>query len=216
MQTRPHPNDTSSMRVWLSQEEQKKLIDYYSENPSRRIAIWLGLHGLRSTEIMDVTKRQFREVDSGGHLYKLKVTEESAKTTKASGSNARECPISEGLYRDARTYANATERNLDDTLFDVKQRQVRRWLENARDDLYKETEVDGWQYLSMHDLRRTWATDTFYSLATAGVPSAEELTMSWGGWAKTETGRGTFRQSYLGPVPDYILVEVEEHLKYLQ
>lgn len=29
----------------------------------------------------------------------------------------------------------------------------------------------------MHDLRRTWAGDTFYSLAFAGVPIAEELTM---------------------------------------
>lgn len=39
--------------------------------------------------------------------------------------------------------------------------------------------------LGMHDLRRTWATDAYYSLAFAGVSIAEQLTMSWGGWDQT-------------------------------
>lgn len=28
--------------------------------------------------------------------------------------------------------------------------------------------------------------------------------MSWGGWTQTTTGRETFREDYLGPVPDRI------------
>lgn len=215
MQTRPHPNDKTSKRVWLSNKDRKTLVDEYSEQPSRRIALRLGLHGLRSTEIMGVTKRKFREIDGTTDVYKLIISEDDAKSTEANGSNARECPVSETLYRDAKTYANATNKNLDDTLFDVKKRQVRRWLENVRSELFEKTGVDGWQYLSMHDLRRTWATETYWSLATEGVPSAEEMTMSWGGWAKTETGRATFRESYLGPVPDHITLQVSEYLDYL-
>lgn len=69
--------------------------------------------------------------------------------------------------------------------------------------------------LSMHDLRRTWATDTFYSLAFGGVPIAEDLTMSWGGWEKTSTGRETFHRDYLGPVPDHITERSVEHLERL-
>ncbi|MFB6185487.1 MAG: site-specific integrase, partial [Halobacteriaceae archaeon] len=119
------------------------------------------------------------------------------------------------LYSDAKTYSNATNRNLDETLFDVNQRQVRRWLENARDEFYEETDEEMWNYVTMHDLRRTWATDTYYSLATAGVPSAKELTMSWGGWAMTESGRAVFTNNYLGPVPDHVTVQVAQHLNYL-
>lgn len=216
MQTRPHPNDKGTKRVWLSQTEQQTLLDYYDEEPARRIAIRLGLHGLRSAEIMGVTRRRFREVDGVDELVMLKVPEEDAKQTKGPGSNERECPVSPGLYRDAKTYANATNRNLDETLFGVNQRQVRRWLENARGELFeREPHKGGWLYLSMHDLRRTWATDTYYSLATAGVPSAKELTMSWGGWAMTESGRAVFTNNYLGPVPDHVTVQVAEHLNYL-
>ncbi|WP_246310165.1 hypothetical protein [Halorarum halophilum] len=55
--------------------------------------------------------------------------------------------------------------------------------------------------LGMHDLRRTWATDSYYSLAFSGVPIAEQLVMSWGAWAQTSTGRETFRQTTSGRSP---------------
>lgn len=62
----------------------------------------------------------------------------------------------------------------------------------------------------MHDLRRTWTPDTFYSLAFSGVSIAETLVMSWGRWEQTSTGQETFRQNYLGPVPDHITVHAVE------
>ncbi len=68
----------------------------------------------------------------------------------------------------------------------------------------------------MHDLRRTWATDTYYSLAFSGVPIAEQLTMGWGGWAMTASGRETFRENYLGPEPDHIARKAMEYLAYIQ
>jgi integrase len=203
------------MRVWLSQEERQQLLDVHSEYPQRLAALRLGLHGLRSVEIMGVAKGHFREIDGTEDVYKLRVPEENAKATKAQGSNARETPISFRLYHDAQTYANSIDKNKWEPLMEVGKRQVRRWIEDAREELREETGNENWKYLSLHDLRRTWATDTFYSLSFAGVPVAEELTMSWGGWAKSETGRGVFRQNYLGPVPDHITVQASEHLAYI-
>jgi hypothetical protein len=57
----------------------------------------------------------------------------------------------------------------------------------------------------MHDLRRTWATDTFYELAMNDVPVARELVMSWGGWVITDTGENTFKEHYLGTIPDEVV-----------
>lgn len=42
------------------------------------------------------------------------------------------------------------------------------------------------------------ATDTYYSLAVARVPIAEQLVMSWRGCKQTVKGRDTFRTNYLG------------------
>jgi len=216
MQVKPHPSDQSARRVWLNHNEIEQLLDYYSEYPQRRAALMCGLHGLRSAEIMGVKKENLRKIQTNGDIiHKLFVPESDAKTTKAEGSNARDTPISEELFSLIRTHINSTRKRKDEPMIDVGQRQVRRWIESARNHLMKETGVENWEWLSMHDLRRTWATDTFWSLAIAGNPAAEELTMSWGGWAKTAAGTETFRQNYLGPVPDHITVQAAKDLDYL-
>ncbi|WP_246308035.1 hypothetical protein [Halorarum salinum] len=43
-------------------------------------------------------------------------------------------------------------------------------------------------------------------------PSNEQLVMSWGGWAQTSTGRETFLQNYLGPVPDHVTAQAFDEL----
>lgn len=50
-------------------------------------------------------------------------------------------------------------------------------------------------------------------LAFSGVPIAEELTMGWGGWKMTDSGRQTFRENYLGPEPDWIAGQTMELLE---
>lgn len=49
-------------------------------------------------------------------------------------------------------------------------------------------------------------TDLHYSLAVQGVPIAEHVVIRWGGWK--QTGHDTFRENYLGPVPDHITAAV--------
>jgi len=51
-------------------------------------------------------------------------------------------------------------------------------------------------------------------LAMDGVPIAEQLVMSWGGWAQNANGRSTFREKYLGPVPDHVVADCLEAIPY--
>jgi len=195
MQSRPYP-EKDSLRIWLAPAEQRDLLDDLEERPRRQLAIRLGLHGLRTDELTRVTEQDFREL-VGAEGYVLEVRD--GKT------GARETPVSEELRQTARMFKNARQLRQDEPLVDVSKRSVRKWIAAAREPFLAE-HPDASE-LTMHDLRRTWATDTFYSLAIAGNPIAEELVLSWGGWRHSATGRQTFRENYLGPVPDHVTAD---------
>jgi len=204
MKTRPYPGKAGK-RIWLSRAEQEELLESVVDDPRRRLAMQLGLHGLRSDEIVSsdnsrgVTVENFRELANGATGYVLVV--EDGKTGK------RETPASPDLVERARMLKSAARLRKDEPLVDVSTRTLRSWMGDAREELasrLEERDAEEWSSLGFHDLRRTWATDGYYSLAFGGVPIAEELIMSWGGWAHTSTGRQTFRTNYLGPVPDHV------------
>lgn len=154
--------------------------------PQQSLAFNLALNGLRTDEIVRVT-RQDLERHQGLDL----LTIPSAKRGK------REVPLM-GSVGDEMHYRHAnTDLSKSGPLVDVSKRTLRNWIDTAR----KTLDVEGSENIGMHDLRRTWATDTYYTLAFEGIPIAEELVMSWGGWAHTANGRETFRRNYLGPVP---------------
>lgn len=55
MQTRPYP-ERDGLRIWLSRKEQDKLLRHWDEEyPRRRLALEMGLHGLRTHEIEKIT-----------------------------------------------------------------------------------------------------------------------------------------------------------------
>lgn len=202
MQNRPYPRK-SGQRVWLSRAEQQQLLDVYrEEQPDRLLALLLGLCGLRSDEVTSVTRDHFRELDGDNEGYKLVVP--GGKTGK------RECPVSTEA-RNVATYYGADTRQ-GEPLLDVTTKALRDWIADARETLVDETGDERWHQVGMHDLRRTWATDTYYSLAFDGVPIAEQLTMGWGGWRMSASGRETFRENYLGPEPDHIAAKAMDGL----
>lgn len=112
-------------------------------------------------------------------------------------------PISDDLATTLRVRTDAAGLDEDDEFVSVGKRQAGRWLNSLTEQLAEEK--DDWRHVGTHDLRRTWATDCYYSLATSGNPIAESLVLSWGGWEQSETGRTTFRKHYLGPVPDHVV-----------
>jgi len=198
MQTRPY-DGRDSRKLWLSREEQSLVIGAVDDDhPRRRIALQLGLHGLRTDEIVDVEPGHFETI---GRTDRHRLVIPDGKTGR------REVPVSTDLQQRVSMLKGASRMRQDEPVVDVSKRSVRDWIANARETIVEETGDERWHDLGMHDLRRTFATDGYYALAFDGVPIAEQLIMSWGGWKHTSTGRQTFRQDYLGPVPDRITVE---------
>ncbi|RDZ46063.1 integrase [Haloferax sp. Atlit-19N] len=203
MQARPYPSK-SGKRLWLSRDEQNKLLSLIEdEYPRRHIAFDLALHGLRSDEVRNVEPRHFERLNDQG---KWRLTVPNGKT------GTRDTPVSKSLRERVKYLKSAARMRADEAVVDVSTRSLRDWIVEAREELANDLDDDRWHDLGMHDLRRTWATDTFYSLAFEGVPIAEELTMAWGGWAMTDSGRETFRRNYLGPVPDHVTSRAMAHL----
>lgn len=206
MQVRPY-DDQDGQKLWLSRSEQERLLEVYTDDyPRRRIALQLGLHGLRTDEIVDVEPQHFEEipVETDATRYRLVVPD--GKTGR------RELPASGDLRQRVTFLKSASRSRQDEAVIDVSKRSIRDWIQEAREQLADETGDDRWLDLGMHDLRRTFATDSYYSLAFAGVPIAEQLVMSYGGWRQTQTGRETFRRDYLGPVPDHVTVQAMDEL----
>jgi integrase len=63
----------------------------------------------------------------------------------------------------------------------------------ATDALQEDTDDPGWQYVGMHDLRRTWAT----SLRSADVDAM--VVCDWGGWDDLDTFLDHYRGTHARP-----------------
>lgn len=201
MQTRPFP-EKDGRRVWLSRPEQQRLRQVADDGSEQSLVVALGLHGLRVSETCSVTADGLRRLADG----ETSVIE----VPRGNKTGTREVPISDDLATTLRVRTNAAGLDGDDEFVSVGTRQASRWLESLTDELADEK--DDWRHVGTHDLRRTWATDTYYSLATSGNPIAESLVLSWGGWEQSETGRTTFNENYLGPVPDHVVSQAVKNL----
>lgn len=206
MQTRPY-DEKDGRRVWLARSECDDLLEAVGDDPRQHIVLRLGLHGLRTDEIKRV---------EAGHVRPLRDGEGHVLVIPDGKTGRRETPLSDDLAQRISYLKSAAELRQDEPVIDKSKRSMRNWIRSAREELAGQAERDaerrGWLDLGMHDLRRTWATSTYYSLAFEGIPIAEQLVMSWGGWKQTQTGRETFRQNYLGPVPDHITGQATEDL----
>lgn len=200
MQTRPY-DSKDGKRCWLSREERQQLLDAVETEPERKIALQLGLHGLRTDEIVTVTAGCLWDA-MGVPMLNLNDTKSDSE---------RDVPVVDAeLAKSIQMYKNSNpDVGMHDPVVQTSKRNIRNWIQDARENV----DVEDSHLITMHDLRRTWATDTYYSLAFEGVPVAEQLTMSWGGWEHTATGRETFRQNYLGPVPEHITAKAMELIR---
>jgi len=183
-------------RVWLSEKEQNELLEYYRTEPRKQLALRLMLYGLRSDEIPRVSFDDFRKMDVEEEGWMLKVRE--GKT------GFRECPVSNKTAEKAEMVHNMGELNKGEPLVPVTKRTVQRYVERAVEELSEQD--SNWEYVSAHDLRRTWATSVYWRLNGA---RARDVVMSWGGW----TDVNTFNKNYLGAIPDSIAIDVMTEAK---
>ena len=194
MRLKDHPKK-DGMRVWLDESETQQLIGA-TKNIEQELALLLmARSGLRRKEMLQVTPADLVETGTG---YHVRVWAENTK----SGSY-REPPVSEEVYNYARAKAEAIEP--DDALIDRDPKTIYRWVGRAADRCRAESGEDGWQFVTPHDLRRTWGTQ----LLEAGVlPS---VVMAWGGWEDWQT----FRDHYLGEFSPEAIRRERQKVDYL-
>ncbi len=177
MQMEDH-DDHDGRKVWLTEEEASEFIAT-ADDTEQRIAFGLGLRcGLRCKEIVEATPQNVTEGPAGAFL----------RVEHGKGDKYRETPLPGDLSTTISTLADL--RGADDAapLVDVSTRTVERWVDRAADELAERHDDDGWQYLTPHDLRRTWGTLLCEREVEPG------LVMEYGGWEDWDT----FREHYLG------------------
>jgi len=180
MNLRPH-DEEDGKKVWLSEDDVQKL-EATAADTEQQIAFGLGARGgLRSAEILDVAPQDVVDTDAG---WMLRVWE-------GKGDKFRETPVPGDLAIRIQTIGDTREAALDEPVLSIEStRSLRRWLQNAREQLADQEGDRGWHYLSTHDLRRTWAT----ALADAEVDPL--LVLDWGGWEDLETFLDHYKGSY--------------------
>jgi integrase len=171
MNLQPHEQEDGK-KVWLSESEVEKL-EETAEDSEQTIAFGLGARcGLRSAEILEVSPQDVVETDAGWVV----------RVWSGKGEKFREAPIPSDLAMRIQTIGDVRDEAADEPVLSIEStRSLRRWLQEAREELADQEDDIGWQFLSTHDLRRTWAS----ALADAEVDPL--LVLDWGGWEDLET-----------------------------
>lgn len=172
MMREPH-DGRDDMKVWLDESEVRLLLKESSDS-LHRLAFELGVRsGLRSHEVVDVVPDDL--VDDGTVGPMLRVPE-------GKGDKYRETPVPRDVATRIETVADVRDVDQDTPLVDVTTRTLRNWVTSYGAVLSEQTGDVGWRDLSMHDLRRTWAT------ALANEADVDALIVCrWGGWSDLET-----------------------------
>ena len=195
MRLKDHDKKETGMRVWLDERETQQLIESTKNTEQRLALLLMARSGLRRGEMLQVTPADLVETDTGFHA---RVWAEHTKS-----DTYREPPVSEEIYRLAEVKGESIEP--DDPLVDRDPKTIYNWVGRAADRCRAESGEDGWQFVTPHDLRRTWGTQ----LLEAGVlPS---VVMAWGGWEDWET----FRDHYLGEFSPEAIRRERQKVEYL-
>jgi integrase len=171
-------DDQDGYQMWLSESEVQDLISH-APSDKAELAIQMGVRcGLRSDEIVRISPEDVVNTEAG---WVLRV--EGAKT-----GELRQTPAPEVVAGMLRAYGSGQDGH--EPVIDVTTRTIRSWVKTAAQSLKEETGDEMWEYVSPHDLRRTWATNV------EGADVETLILMDWGGWNDVETFlnhyRGTF------------------------
>ena len=171
-------DERDDYKIWLSQNEITTFLGATDES-QHRLAFELAVRcGLRSDEVLRVCPRDVKNTEAGRML----------RVDSAKSDGKRQTPIPEQLATRIETVDDVRPEPNDEPLVDVTTRTLRRWIHRTGEQLETETDEEMWGHLTMHDLRRTWAT----SLKGADVDAM--IVCDWGGWSDLET----FLEHYRG------------------
>lgn len=166
------------MKVWLSEDELGQLIDQPADAEKEMAFSLAGRCGLRSHEVLQVAPQHVHNTDAGTMLA----------VEEGKGDKYRETPMPDTLAGQIRTAGKYGGGENEPVVTPTTTRTLRQWINQAGRELAEQTDNHRWEYLSMHDLRRTWAT----TLRDKGVDPM--IVLRWGGWNDLET----FKEHYAG------------------
>ena len=181
-------NPDRGRKVWLTESEVDQLMNAV-EDTEARIGFMLMVHsGLRTKEVLRAKPADIQPMDGDQDSYKLRVWE-------GKGDKYRETWIPDDLVQFIRGYTDGDDP--EDPLISSSRRTFLRRLQSARETLQEDTGDDGWQYLSAHDLRRTWGTRAIEK------DMAPTVIMQCGGWDDFRT----FQRHYMGHHGDDVVAK---------
>ena len=140
----------------------------------REIAIQLMVRcGLRADEVDYPAFNELRW-SSTGECWLVEV---QGKNTKGGSPKTRDAWVPEPVAENIQRFVSERDRGSDEPIISVCTGSIRRWVKEAATQLVDD-HGDRWEYVSSHDLRRSWAT---YHMVERGVDV--RTMMSIGGWS---------------------------------
>lgn len=185
-------SDAGNYRVWLDQNEVELLLNE-PDDQIRRLAYEIGVRcGLRSIEITRVCPEHLHDTIAGDMLR--------VRSAKSNNDEVRQTPVPSQLATRIRTIDQHRPEDSDEPLISASTRTLRRWMAQTTEAIAGQEDDEMWLEVTMHDLRRTWAS----SLNSADVEAM--VVCDWGGWNDLDT----FLQHYRATA------QPEEQLKQRQ
>ncbi|NGM69174.1 site-specific integrase [Natronolimnobius sp. AArcel1] len=163
---------------WLSRDECDDLAREAGDvDWKREVAIELMAQcGLRSDEVPRVTPGDIRYSDDGDcWLFRVE-----GKNTDGGEPKMRDAWMPDDVERNISKFVRERDIADDEPIVDVSASSVRRWVREAAQSIAERTESDGWEHVSSHDLRRSWAT---WHLVERQDPVDVRTMMAIGGWS---------------------------------
>ncbi len=166
-------SDAGNYRVWLDQNEVKLLLNE-PDDQIRRLAYEIGVRcGLRSVEITRVCPEHLHDTIAGDMLR--------VRSAKSNNDEVRQTPVPSQLATRIRTIDQHRPEDSDEPLISASTRTLRRWMAQTTEAIAGQEDDEMWLEVTMHDLRRTWAS----SLNSADVEAM--VVCDWGGWNDLDT-----------------------------
>jgi integrase len=171
-------DERDDYKMWLSQSEVRTLLEAASDS-THRMAFELGARcGLRTEEIVSVAPVHIKQTEAGRML----------RVDSAKNDSIRQTPIPDQLATRIETADDYREAGPEVPMIQSSKRTLRRWIKRTVEPLSEETDEPMWKWVTMHDLRRTWAT------SLKGQDVDPLIVCDWGGWSDLET----FLEHYRG------------------
>lgn len=174
------PWDTESSgddtrKCWLTFPEEIDVLAVQARESgwNRRIAVLLmGKVGLRASGVPTAKPAGLEYTEEGGY-WQLKI---AGKNTNGGEKEPRYAYVPEEVKRELENYAKERDIAPSKPYLDASVDSIRRWVREAAEELVPED--SDWEYVSSHDLRRSWA---HHHLVEKEV--SPRVMMEIGGWS---------------------------------